>query len=63
MPTDRHMMMMMMMMMTMMTMITMMTFVSVAATDEATTSSSQYFVQTLTRMADSNRAKLKEVCR
>jgi len=33
----------------------------VVAVDEATSWSSQYFVQTLTRMADSSRAKVKEV--
>jgi len=33
----------------------------VAAADEAASWSSQYFVQTLTRMADSSRAKVKEV--
>ena len=33
----------------------------VAAADEATSWSSQYFVQTMTRMADSSRAKVKEV--
>ena len=33
----------------------------VTAADEATSWSSQYFVQTMTRMADSSRAKVKEV--
>ena len=34
---------------------------AVAAVDEATSWSSQYFVQTMSRMADSSRAKVKEV--
>jgi len=34
---------------------------AVSAADDATSWSSQYFVQTLTRMADSSRAKVKEV--
>jgi len=34
---------------------------AVTAADDATSWSSQFFVQTLTRMADSSRAKVKEV--